>query len=181
MDYFSGNAYDPPDRFKITLMKLNPVSLIACALLTTCSNNNAAQESTVTRTEQQPEVASNAETKQSSGDAIVGYWKLTLEAYDDDGNKTLDEEERKKGIKNRYAYRFNADGSCQIQESFKGRYEVKSENGKKMLYVYRNRVVGEEDKDPAPDVYRIISESKTQLVLLENENNLVFWVFERAG
>ena len=180
MDYLSGNGYNLLDKFKIAHMKPNPIFLIASTLLIGCSNNNAAQESTVTKTEQQPQVASNAETTQPSGDGIAGYWKLTLEAYDDNGNKTLDEDERKKGIKNRYTYRFNADGSCQIQESFKGRYEVKAENSKKMLYVYRNRVVSEEDKDPVPDVYRIITESKNQLVLLEDIGNLVFWVFERA-
>lgn len=181
MDYLSGNAYKRLNKFKIRHMNPDPIFLITCALLIACSNNNAAQESTATKTEQQPQVASNAEMNQPPGDGIVGYWKLTLEAYDDNGNKTLDEEERKKGIKNRYTYRFNADGSCQIQENFKGRYEVKTEIGNKMLYVYRNRVVGEEDKDPAPDVYRIITENKNQLVLLEKIGDLVFWVFERAG
>lgn len=162
-------------------MKLNPIFLIAGALLIACNNNENARESTDSKTEPHSEVASKAETEQTSGDGIVGYWKLTLEAYDDNGNKILDEDERKKGIKNRYTYRFNADGSCQIQETFKGRYEVKTEGGNNMLYVFRNRVVGEEDEDPPPDVYRIISESKNQLVLLENEGKLVFWVFERAG
>lgn len=162
-------------------MKPNLIFCIAFALLIACSNNKAAEEPTASKSEQEPEVASRTATNQPSGDGIVGYWKLTLEAYDDNSNKSLDEDERKKAIKNRYTYRFNADGSCQIQETFKGRYEVKTESGNKMLYVYRNRVVGEEDKDPAPDVYRIVTESKNQLVLLENENNLVFWVFERAS
>ena len=43
-----------------------------------------------------------------------------------------------------------------------------------------NRVVGKEDKDPVPDVYRIITESKNQRVL-EDMGKLVFWVFERAS
>ena len=50
-----------------------------------------------------------------------------------------------------------------------------------MLYVFRNRIIGEEDEDPPPDVYRIISMSKNEMVLLERVNDLVFWVFERAG
>ena len=58
---------------------------------------------------------------------------------------------------------------------------MKTESGSKILYVHRNRVVGEEDKDPAPDVYRIIAESKNQLVLLNKVGDLVFWVFERAA
>ena len=153
---------------------------IVLGSLIACSNNKAAEETTASKVEQEPEIASNKETTQPSGDGIVGYWKLSLEAYDDNSNKTLDEEERKKGIKNKYTYRFNADGSCQIQDFYKGRYEEKTENGNKILYVYRERIVQEEDEDPIPDVYRIISMSKTQLVLLENENKLAFWVFERA-
>ncbi|HEX7846340.1 MAG TPA: lipocalin family protein [Chitinophagaceae bacterium] len=154
---------------------------IACALLIACNNNKAAQETPAGEPQKQQEVASTSEANQPAGDGIAGLWKLKLETYDDNGNKVLDEAERKKGFKNNYTFRFNADGSCQIQGTFKGRYEEKTENGNKMLYVYRNRVVGEEDKDPAPDVYRIISMSKTELVLLEREGNLTFWVFERAG
>jgi len=50
-----------------------------------------------------------------------------------------------------------------------------------MLYVFRNRVAGEEKQDPPPDVYRIISLSKNELVVLEQEGNLTFWVFERSN
>jgi hypothetical protein len=144
-----------------------------------CNNNKPAQETTVA--DNHVEAASNKETNQPPEGGITGYWKLTLEAYDDNGNKILDEAERKKGIKNRYSLRLNSDGSCQIQEVYKGRYEVRTEGDKKMLYVYRNRVVGEEEQDPPPDIYRIISASKNEIVLLENEGNLTFWVFERAN
>jgi len=122
-------------------------------------------------------------TKESTkvlADNISGFWKLKLEAYDDNGNKVLDEAERKKGFKNRYTFRFNPDGSCKIQEAYSGRYEVKSEGSKKVLYVYRKRVVGEEEKDPPPDIYLITSMDKNELVLLEREGNLTFWVFERG-
>jgi hypothetical protein len=162
-------------------MKQNITSVLASFLIIACGSNNSTQETKAANaTEQQP-ASAPSESTQPSGDGITGFWKLKLEAYDDNGNKTLDEEERKKGFKNNYTYRFNTDGSCQIQGSFKGRYEEKTESGIKMLYVYRNRVVGEEDKDPVPDVYRIISMSKNELVLLEREGNLTFWVFERAG
>jgi hypothetical protein len=162
-------------------MKYNLIFFIAFALLIACSNNKATEEKTISNSGEKNEVALATETTQPSGEGIVGYWKLTLEAYDDNGNKALDEEERKKGIKNKYTYRFNADGSCQIQDFYKGRYEEKTENGNKMLYVYRNRIVGEEDKDPVPDAYRITSMNKNQIVLLEQQGNLTFWVFERAG
>lgn len=161
-------------------MNSNLIACVACALMVACNNNT--QETKVAETPlQQTEIGSIAQTSQASEDGIVGYWKLKLEAYDDNGNKILDEAERKKGIQNRYLYRFNADGSCQIQEVYKGRYEVKTESNKKMLYVSRNRIVGEEEKDPIPDVYRIISLSKNELVLLENVGDFTFWVFERVN
>ena len=162
-------------------MTTEAVFCIAFTIFIARDGNKACEETTKSKPEQKSEVASKKETSQLSGEGIVGYWKLTLEAYDNNENKILDEDERKKGIKNKYTYRFNADGSCLIQETFKGRYEEKTERGKKMLYVYRNRVAGEEDEDPVPDVYRIISMSKTQLVLLEQEGNLTFWVFERSS
>lgn len=161
-------------------MKTNFFTTIgAIALvLASCGNNNAQE--TTADTPKQSDAASTTATTQPSGDGIVGYWKLTLEAYDENENKILDEAERKKGIKNKYAFRFNADGSCKIQESFPGRYEVKTEGGKQVLYVYRKKVAGEEDQDPVPDVYTITSIGKTEMVLLEREGNLTFWVFERA-
>jgi hypothetical protein len=162
-------------------MKFNLFVPIAFALIVACGNNKAAQEKPIAENKQQPEVASNTQPTQASADDITGQWKLKLEAYDNNENKVLDEDEKKKGIKNNYSFRFNADGSCQVQQMFKGRYEVKTEGSKKMLYVYRKKVEGEEEKDPPPDVYRIISMSKTELVLLENEGNLTFWIFERVG
>ena len=146
-------------------------------MLIAYGNNKAEEVTVVTKPEQEAELASNT----ISEDGIVGNWKLKLEAYDNNENKMLDEEEKKKGIKNNYSFRFNADGSCQIRQSFKGRYEIKTQGANKMLYVYRNRVVGEEDHDPPPDIYCIISLNKNELVLLENEGNLTFWVFERTG
>jgi hypothetical protein len=161
-------------------MKFYLFTKITCAFLLACSNDKPAPTTSVKHTSTQPELLSKTETSKTPDEGITGYWKLKLEAYDNNENKILDEDERKKGIKNRYSFRFNADGSCQIVESFKGRYEVKTEGGKKMLSVYRNRVEGEEKQDPPPDVYRIISLSQNELVLLEDLGNLVFWVFGRS-
>jgi hypothetical protein len=159
-------------------MKPHLVIVITYALLIT-HINKAAQEIRIADTGTQPEVVSKMHAP--PGDGVTGLWKLKLEAYDNNHNKILDEAERKKGFQNHYSFRFNADGSCLIQESYKGRYEVKTEGGNKMLYVYRKRVEGVEKQDPPPDVYRIISMSKNELVLLEDLGNLTFWVFERAG
>jgi len=161
-------------------MKLHFIVFIAC-LLVIAFHSGKAQETAIAKTTQQPNVVSHLEAKQTSAEDITGYWKLKLEAYDDNSNKILDDTERKKGIKNNYSFRFNSDGSCKIVEAYKGRYDVKTENGNKMLYVYRSKVAGEEKNDPPPDVYRIISMSQSELVLLENEGNLTFWVFERIN
>ena len=149
-----------------------------------CGGDSNVKTATETKTDQAKETSpSKQETNQttSSGDGITGYWKLYLEAYDDNGNRKLDEEERKKGIQNHYTFRFNADGSCQIMDTFKGRYEMKTENNRKLLKVYRNRIVEEEEKDPPPDVYEIISMANNELTLLETLGDHTFWVFKRAG
>jgi len=159
-------------------MKPHLVIVITYALLNTYFNK-AAQEIRIAGASTHTGVTSKMH--RPPADAITGFWKLKLEAYDDNRNKILDEAERKKGFKNHYAFRFNADGSCMIQETYKGHYEVKTEGGNKMLYVYRRRVEGVEEKDPPPDVYRIISMTKTELILLEDLGNLAFWVFERAN
>jgi len=161
-------------------MKPYLIVVIGCALQIVY-NNKPAQATKFVGTAPQPEVISKTGTNQTLGEDIIGYWKLKLEARDDNGNKILDDGERKKGFKNRYSFRFNADGSCQIVESYKGRYEVKTEGGNKMLYVFRKRVEGVEKQDPPADIYRIMSISKNELVLLEDLGNLVFWVFERAS
>ena len=162
-------------------MKSNLIVCLACALLIACDNNKAAEQTPASALAEKPKLASNSASVQPSADDITGQWKLKLEAYDNNENKVLDEDEKKKGIKNNYSFRFNADGTCQIQQIFKGRYEVKTESGNKMLYVYRKKVEGEEEKDPPPDIYRIITLNKNELILLETEGNLTFWVFERIG
>lgn len=146
----------------------------------TSNSKKAAEETKGVKNSQASQFGLGIGTNQSPEEGITGYWKLKLEAYDNNSNKILDEDERKKGIQNRYSFRFNADGSCQIVDAYKGHYEVKTESKNKMLYVYRNKVAGQEEKDPPPDVYRIISISQTELVLLENEGNLTFWVFQRV-
>lgn len=160
-------------------MKIHLFIITTYILINACSNDKPAQ-ATNAQTSTQPELLLKTETNLTGDEGIIGNWKLILEAYDNNENKILDEAERKKGIQNRYSFRFNADGSCQIRESFKGHYEVKTKAGNKILSVYRNRVQGEEEQDPPPDVYRIISLSENELVLLEQEQNVTFWVFERS-
>src|ERR1043166_2914448 len=108
-------------------------------------------------------VSSRAE-KNIPGD-IIGDWKLTLEAYDNNHNKTLDADERAKGFSNHYFYRFSADGSCiispfasnQLKNGFKGHYQVTEKNGKKVITTYWNET---EQKGQREGQYTIISVNK---------------------
>lgn len=159
-------------------MKTGTFGILVAVILAALSCNNTEQQVAVAASPNQSKPAAATNTP---GEGIVGSWKLKLETSDDNENQVLDEAERKKGFKNNYSFVFKADGSCKIQQVYSGRYEVKNLNGKQLLYVYRARVVGEEDKDPAPDIYRVISLTKTEMVLLEQEGNLTFWIFERVG
>jgi len=166
-------------------MKKHSFCFLSLFLLLLACGDNSSEKAIVTDKQATAATSESANaTKQQTntpqGDGIVGYWKLHLEAYDNNSNRKLDDEKRKKGIQNRYSFRFKADGTCEIMDLFKGRYEIKTVNGKKLLSVYRNRVVGEEEKDPLPDVFEITDMSKDELVLLENLGNLTFWAFKRS-
>ena len=163
-------------------MKSGTVYFSVLMMLIACSNNsNKEPTNSPTATESDNAGKQVTSVSEHQGDGIVGKWQLTLEAYDDNSNRKLDDEERKKGIQNRYSFRFNADGTCQIMDMFKGRYEMKTENNRKLLKVYRNRIPEEEEKDPPPDVYEITSTSNNELVLLETLGDHTFWVFKKVG
>jgi hypothetical protein len=165
-------------------MKIRSMILLVATsfLLISCGNNKAATNETQSAdnssTEKKEEPVSVAA---ASGEGIVGTWKLRLEVFDDNGNRIPDEAEMKKGYSNNYNFQFNADGTCRIQQMFTGRYEKKTENGRDMLYVYRKKVEGEEDKDPLPDIFQITSVKKDELVLqiiMAGEPSS-FWFFKR--
>jgi hypothetical protein len=113
---------------------------------------------------------------------VVGNWTLHLDAFDENNNQQLDPEERAKAISNRMTYQFKADGSCVIQGILKGRYELKKKDGKDHLVVYRQRIPQEEDEDPLPDEYRILSVAASELVLLmwESFSASTIWVFKKV-
>jgi len=124
---------------------------------------------------------SNNSAGESQSDGLLGKWKLVLNAFDDNNNGLLDPGEREKAVPNSHSYHFKPDGSCVIMNTFKGRYEVKKENGVDKLYVYRERVKGEETEDPVPEIFRIISISKDELILLilEVHDESSIWIFKR--
>jgi lipocalin-like protein len=140
-----------------TMITLLFVSLLFC----NCGGNNeaaneklAANNSTVTETE-----------TATSGDGILGVWKLDIEARDENNNNILEDAERKKGFHNNYIYQFNANGTCRIQGVYNGTYTVKEEKGNKVLTVQRERIKEAEEKDPLPDVYHIKSLTATEMTL----------------
>lgn len=119
-------------------------------------------------------------------DGLIGDWKLSLETYDDNHNKKLDDDERKKGFPNHYFYRFSADGSCiispfannQLKSGFKGHYVVNEKNGKKIITTYWDEA---EQKGQQESQYTIVSVNQTELVLLETTGDHTFWIFKRVG
>jgi hypothetical protein len=118
-------------------------------------------------------------------DDFVGDWKLSLETYDDNHNKKLDEDERKKGFSNHYFYRFSSDGSCiispfatnQLKSGFKGHYVVNEKNRKKIITTYWDEA---EQKGQKEAQYTIVSVTKDELVLLETTADHTFWIFKRV-
>lgn len=165
-------------------MKLKIITpFIATILLCAgCGNNKAATAETQPAGNISAETATQPSTAAvASGDGIVGTWRMYLDAFDDNSNQVLDEEERKKAIKNNYVLQLNADGTCKIQGMFNGSYTVKEEGGKKMLNVQRKKIQGEEDEDPLPDIYHIKSLKKDEMILLltEGGRTTTFWIFKR--
>jgi hypothetical protein len=163
-------------------MKSMIILVAAFVTLTNCGNNKAAtteQQTANSKATENTDVQSTSSA--STGDDIVGTWKLRLEVFDDNSNRIPDEAEMKKGYGNNYMFQFNADGTCRIQQTFTGRYEKKTENGRPMLYVYRKKVEKEEDKDPPPDIFQITSLKKDELVLqiIEAGEPSSFWFFKR--
>ena len=151
--------------------------------LVACSNDNTKNEAQLANNSASEKKDTPSTTVNSSAEGIVGAWKLQKEVFDDNANGIPDEAELKKAYSNNYHFQFNADGTCKIQQMFTGRYEKKKENGKDMLYVYRKKIEGEEDKDPPPDVYQITSLKKDELVLQIIDGGMYssFWFFKRIS
>jgi hypothetical protein len=119
-------------------------------------------------------------------DDLIGDWKLSLETYDDNHNKKLDEDERKKGFSNHYFYRFSSDGSCiispfasnQLKSGFKGKYKIDEKNGKQVLTTFWDET---DQKGQREAQYTVVSVNKDELVLLETTGDHTFWIFKRVG
>lgn len=165
-------------------MKPGTINFFAALLffLTSCGNDKAPTSESQEINSPSPEKAEAPPADaNTSGDGIVGTWRMYLDAFDQNKNQVLDDEERKSAIKNNYRLQLNADGTCKIQDVFKGTYKVKEDGGKKILEVQRKKVEGEETEDPIPDIYHIKSLTKDEMILLTTEAGftVTFWIFKR--
>ena len=158
---------------------------ISFLLFSACNNEKTAEETTTSTTGNnaaQPEKKETTENVPGTPGAITGDWKLDWEVFDDNGNWKMEPEERAKAYKNNYRLVLRPDGTSRMMNMFNGRYEVKTENGRQMLYVYRERVAGEEDEDPLPEIFHIYSAGPDELILqvvMAGEPSS-FWIFKRA-
>jgi len=117
------------------------------------------------------------ECKQVSQDnPLIGSWSLSLQAFDENDNGKLDDEERKKGNTNKHFYQFKTDGTCLIHTlKLKGYYELKEEGGKKRLYTY----IDEDGKKTPENKWYVISIGKTEMILL-SQDKYAFWIFKKV-
>ena len=112
----------------------------------------------------------------SQDNGIVGSWSLVLQAFDDNSNGKLDDEERKKGNTGKHFYQFNADGTCLIYTlKLKGSYELKEEGSKKRLYTF----IDDGETKTRENAWYVISVSKAELILL-SQDKYAFWIFKRV-
>jgi hypothetical protein len=158
-----------------------PISLFVFLFISCADNETTTDDTQLAGNASVPNKEQSAVLSTADGN-IVGEWKLILEAYDENENKVLDEEERKKGFRNNYLLRLNANGTCRIQNFYNGTYTIKEEGGRKILSVQREKGK-EEDKQDPPDQYYIISLIKDELILLSLSAEIVtttFWVFNRT-
>jgi hypothetical protein len=144
----------------------------ALLFMVACNNNSSSAEKQLTQNLSPEGKQVSAEPSASQDNGIVGKWRLTWQAYDENKDQKLDEEERKKGFANNFFYQFNADGSCLVQ-TFKGHYEIKEEGGKKKLSTYAD-IGGSEERI---GFFTILSVNKDELLLVDP--GPMFWIFKR--
>jgi hypothetical protein len=132
-----------------------------------------------------------ASATSTSDNGIVGTWKLTMEAFDDNNNSKLDDEERKSGMKistpqvlRDYKMQFNSNGTCTIEGRYNGTYKIKEEDGKKILLVELEPRTGLNGKQiPAShNKYYIKSITSSELLLLAEVSGvaIIFRLFKKV-
>lgn len=111
---------------------------------------------------------------------LVGGWQQTHAMYDENGNRKIDEDERRKARSDAgmalFDMRLNADGSCRLK-STKCRYEVQAQSGGRqrlMLFVETN------NRESRENLGIIHSVTKDELILA-NYGSGSFNVYKRTA
>ena len=120
---------------------LNTFMVVATTLLLlACGANNTESEAPTSKsTEETKEETQAGATKPISADGIAGEWEMQGFVQDTNDNLQIDDEERAtlKPAPFKDYMKLNADGTGLFTISkMEGRYEIKEENGKKMMRWY---------------------------------------------
>src|SRR5687767_11284643 len=95
--------------------------IVVFLFLSSCSNDStSSDEKQLANNSSTEKKSEQATTSTTSGDGIVGTWKMYLDAFDKNENQILDDEERKNAVPNKYRMQLNADGTCRLQDVFTG-------------------------------------------------------------
>lgn len=145
-----------------------------------CSSNSSIKEKQLTdnlQKENKPQEITNSISDNPGDEDIIGEWKLSMTILDKNGNDKIEEEERVNAMTQLNDYlKLNSDGTAVFsQVKIKGRYELKpnSDGSRRSLNLY--------DKNNFKTPYgRIISVSKTELILYKNSIGSVFFIWKRS-
>ena len=158
---------------------IHAVHVFALTLLIGCGNSDAQNPPE----NKSPKQKISAKSALPQGDGIIGDWKLSLETFDENSNKKLDNQERNKATRKNYFYRFYSDGKCLInfaprpEGAFKGHYEKKTDaSNLERIIIYLD-----EGDAPGKESERfILSLTKDELVLLNVSYEGTIWIFKRG-
>ena len=147
------------------------VCFIACS-----SNSSMNEQQLADNAQEENKPAPAAKVFDDPGDEeLIGEWKLTMNILDKNRNNKIDEDEKAAATPLNDYLKLNSDGSAVFsQVKAKGRYEIKSNSDgtSKYLNVY--------DRDNFKIPYgRIVSVTKTELVLFKSSVGPVFFIWKR--
>lgn len=144
-----------------------------------CGNNIPIKEKQLAGNlqKEKPQETTTTTSINHGDEDIIGEWKLTMTTLDKNRNNKIDEEEKANPMAPLNDYlKLNSDGSAVFsQVKAKGRYEIKSNSDgtSKYLNLY--------DKDNFKTPYgRIISVTKSELILFKNSIGPVFFIWKRS-
>lgn len=148
------------------------ISFISCSSSSTKDKQIADYEQRENKSQETTALLS-ANTRDED---IIGEWKLTMTVLDKNRNNKIDDDEKAAAMQLNDYLKLNSDGSAVFsQVKATGRYEIKSnsDGSSKYLNIYA--------KDNFKIPYgRIVSVSKTELILFKSSVGSVFFIWKRS-